>query len=300
MSSPISEDQYLQDLKAFFADPDNRALMLEMFSDLPDVIQQWLGRTALLYGVPFQQLVLDERMLPKESIRFFFVDHNWLDAMIDGVFSVGVHSSRNQAHVELLTQAIRDATDTQTMLVRSGLRNVEPPETVEVGGARTGLLLRSALVSGWPGLEVKAYETLTQSPPAGSNPLALLRMDRLAPDVLLCLFAGVPARVEINEPSEGLHFGVEDNNTVTLRWVNNDSGQAGAPVFVSGQPQTVQAVFRKDTDGNDMTVLDVAGTQALLQSGLEAVGALAAGEQIGAADFAIQMVQAPEQQAFKN
>lgn len=300
MSSPISEDQYLQDLKAFFADPGSSALMLEMFSDLPDVIQQWLGRIALLYGVPFQQLVIDERMLPKESIRFFFIDHNWLDAMIDGVFSIGVHSSRNTAQVELLTQAIREVTDTQMMLLRSALRNVEPPETIEVGGTKTGLLLRSALVSGWAGLEVKAYETVTGSPPVGSNPLALLRMDRLAPDVLLCLFAGVPARVEINEPSEGLHFGVEDNNVVTLRWVNNDAGQVGAPIYVSGQLQTAQAVFRKDVNGNDTDVLDVGQTQAALQSGLQTAGALTPGEQIGAAAFAIQMVQAPEQQAFEN
>jgi hypothetical protein len=299
MSSPISEDQYLQQLKAFFADPDSRALMLEMFSDLPDVIRQWLGRIALLYGVPFHQLVIDERMLPQESIRFFFVDHNWLDAMIDGVFSIGVHSSRNSALVQVLVKAIREVTDTQMMLERSRLRKVAPPETVKLGGTKTGLLVRSAVVSGWPGLEVKAYETAGGSPPAGSNPLKLLRMDRLAPDVLFCLFDGVPARVEFNEPSEGLHFGIEDDNTITLRWINNDVGQAGAPIYVNGQLQTAQAVFRQDK-GEPTGVLDVFNTQAALQSGLEKAGALAPSGQIGAAAFAIQMVQAPEQQAFEN
>lgn len=299
MSSPISEDQYLQDLKAFFADPDSRALMLEMFSDLPDVIQKWLGRIALLYGVPFQQLLIDERMLPQESIRFFFVDHNWLDAMIDGVFSIGVHSSRNSALVQVLVKAIREVTDTQMMLERSRLRKVEPPETIKLGGTKTGLLMRSAVVSGWPGLEVKAYETVGGVPPVGSNPLKLLRMDRLAPDVLFCLFDGVPARVEFDEPSEGLHFGVEDDNTITLRWINNDHGQAGAPLYASGQLQTAQAVFRQ-AGGQPTGVLDIFNTRAALQSGLERVGAIAPSEQIGAAAFAIQMVQAPEQQAFEN
>lgn len=300
MSPPISEDQYLQDLKAFFADPDSEALMLEMFSDLPDVMQQWLGQIALLYGVPFHQLVIDERMLPRESIRFFFIDHNWLDAMIDGVFSIGVHSSRNSSLVQLLVKAIREVTDTQMMLVRSRLRKVAPSQTIEVGGTKTGLLMRSAVVSGWPGLEVKAYETISGVPPAGSNPLKLLRLDRLAPDVLLCLFDGVPARVEFNEPSEGLHFGVEDDNIVALRWINNDSGQTGAPLYVKGQLQTATAVFRKDAQKNDTRVLDVRQTQAALQSGLKQAGALAPAEQIGAAAFAIQMVQSPEQQAFEN
>ena len=299
MSSPISEAEYLQELKAFFADPDSQALMLEMFSDLPDVIQQWLGRVALFYGMPFQQLVIDERMLPQESIRFFFVDHNWLDAMMDGVFSIGVHSSRNAALIQVLVKAIREVADTQMMLMRNKLRKVAPPETIEIGGTKTGLLMRSAVVSGWPGLEVKAYETISGEPPVGSNPLNLLRMDRLAPNVLFCLFDGVPARVEFDEPSEGLHFGVEDNNTITLRWINNDLGQVGAPIYASGQLQTAQAVFRQ-SQGQPTSVLDVFQTQAALQSGLESVGALAPSEQIGAAAFAIQMVQAPEQQAFEN
>jgi len=300
MSSPISEDQYLQDLKAFFADPDSPALMLEMFSDLPDVIREWLGRAALFYGMPFDQLVVDERMLPKESIRFFFVDQNWLDAMIDGVFSIGVHSSRNSHNVELLISAIRDVTDTQMMLVRNQLRKVAPPETIEVGGPKTGMLLRSAAVSGWPGLAVKAFATVSGSPPAGSNPLQLLRMDRVAPDVLFCLFAGVPARVEVDEPSEGLHFGVEDNNLITLRWLDNNIEPVGTPIYQNGKPVTITPSFRRDAQGQNTNVLNVGETQTRIQNALESLGALAPSEQVGGAGFGIQMVQAPEQQAFEN
>lgn len=299
MSSPISEDQYLQDLKAFFADPDNQSLMLEMFSDLPDVISQWLGRAALFYGVPFEQLIIDERMLPRESIRFFFVDHNWLDAMIDGVFSIGVHSSRNLQNVQTLVSAIREVTDTQMMLVRNQLRKVAPPETIVLGGPITGMLLRSAVVSGWPGLAVKAYETVSGSPPAGSNPLQMLRMDRVAPDVLLCLFAGIPARVEVDEPSEGLHFGVEDDNLITLRWLDNP-GQTGAAIYQNGEPQTVTATFRLDANGQPTNVLNVTQTQTLIQNALANLGALGPSQQVGGAGLGIQMVQAPEQQAFEN
>ena len=295
MSSPISQDQYLADLKAFFADPYNQALIVEMFSDLPDVMQQWLGSTCLLYGMPFNNLVIDDRMLPPESIRFFYLDHNWLDAMVDGVFSVGVHSSRNTAFIQLLTQAIRETAEAEIPLVRSRLQGVPPPQQVTLGGTMTGLLMRSAAVSGWPGLVVKAYGKSSEK-----DPLPLLRMDRLAPDVLICIFAGVPVNVEIAEPPEGLHFGVEDNDLVTLRGLGYGVYTAGVPLSPLA---TVTAVYRKDNNGQNTRVLDINGTQEALKNALFTHGALppsSPAQSLGAADFAIQMVQAPEQQAFKN
>ena len=49
----------------------------------------WFANLAMLEGVPFNYLVPDERMLPPESIRFFHVDQDWIDALIDGAFSIG-------------------------------------------------------------------------------------------------------------------------------------------------------------------------------------------------------------------
>ena len=56
---------------------------------LPDDVVTWFGSLAGLHGVPFSYLVPDERMLPPESIRFFHLDPNWIDALIDGAFSIG-------------------------------------------------------------------------------------------------------------------------------------------------------------------------------------------------------------------
>jgi hypothetical protein len=72
-----------------------------------------------------------------------------------------------------------------------------PPQAV------TGFLLRSDLVSGWPGLEVTAYGA------TGADPLTILRFERLAPTILICLFDGVVDHVDIHEPPEGLHFGFD-------------------------------------------------------------------------------------------
>ena len=48
----------------------------------------------LLEQVPFCYLVPDSLLLPPESIRFFYVDRNWTDALIQGALSVGTVNSR--------------------------------------------------------------------------------------------------------------------------------------------------------------------------------------------------------------
>lgn len=57
-------------------------------------IIKWLGRLRTLEGVPFPYIVPHEEMLPNDSIRFFHIDRNWIDAMIDGALSTGVLDSR--------------------------------------------------------------------------------------------------------------------------------------------------------------------------------------------------------------
>ncbi len=54
----------------------------------------WLGRLRKLEGVPFRYVVPSEHMLPNNSIRFFHLDRNWLDAIVDGALSTGVMDSR--------------------------------------------------------------------------------------------------------------------------------------------------------------------------------------------------------------
>src|SRR5262249_14422504 len=71
-------------------------------------------------------------------------------------------------------------------------------------GQVTGFLLRSQLVSGWPRLGVQGYLDLNSK-----NEVPLLRMDRLAPDVLLCLFDGPVQMANLHEPPEQLQGGVE-------------------------------------------------------------------------------------------
>jgi len=65
-------------------------------------------------------------------------------------------------------------------------------------------LLRSVVVRRWPSLEVRVFVDSE-----GGTRLSTLRQERLSDGVLIAMFAGVPGRVELQEPNEGTHFGFE-------------------------------------------------------------------------------------------
>ncbi len=182
-------------------------------SDLPLVVA-WMTRLHLLHGVPFNYLVPDERMLPAESLRFFRLDENWMGALLDGAYSIGFagaaeptsRAARPQvmAAARVATPRVRQdlLAAPRTMAATSSI--VARDEPTGGGGPVSGFLLRSAVVAGWPGVEVRGWADA-----AGTQPLALLRLEAVAPSLLLCLFDGVAAAVELREPAEALHFGVE-------------------------------------------------------------------------------------------
>ena len=154
-------------------------------ADLPEDISKWFENLRKFEGVPFNYLVPDERMLPPESIRFFQVDHAWVDCLADGAFSIGrVASSHHKAEKLLGAKSPATAND----------------------GPRTGFLLRSEIVSGWPGLVVDGF-----SDRDGKASLSRVRVEQLGAGVLLCIFAGVVARVDIHQKAEMLHFGFHKN-----------------------------------------------------------------------------------------
>ncbi len=154
-------------------------------SDLANWFQQHLG---LLSGVPFHYLVPDEGYLPKESLRFFFLDPVWIECLFDGAFAVA-------------------RTTTKDVQFDSILRSELPPLRA-VGG----ILVRSAAVAGWPGLSVDAFpnSTMATRDNPAPNKLTVLRREQLAPNVLLVLFDGAPAAVDLHLAPETVHFGLDE------------------------------------------------------------------------------------------
>lgn len=189
---------------------------------LPDDLENWLGRLKLLYGVPYNYLVPDERMLPPESIRFFYVDMNWVDALLDGAFSIGRNLSDgtnglNQSHqMDAATQPLVSGQinsrsgSIRAMALGTAPVPVSPNEVV------TGFLLRSEVVQHYPGLGVNAFlKGETPEDKDDPNLMTILRFERLGPtsDTLLCLLLGDAFQVEIHEAPEQLHYGIDTYNS---------------------------------------------------------------------------------------
>ena len=238
----------------------------------------WLGELRLLNRVPFAHLVPHALMLPAESIRFFYVDPNYLDAMCDGAQSVGVQSSRDAMEQQVVRGAIREEAIREGGRFRARVTNAPMNANAQPGDPVAGVLLRSSVVSGWPGLEIKAFATADRG-----APIDPVRIDPIGDDVLLALFPRVPAWIEIEEPKESLAFGVDDASNVSLRWINGrDIGKVIRPVALA--PQYLRA----------SRVINIDMWQKFLAT------QIAPAAPWGAAAFALQMVRAPLRMIFQN
>jgi hypothetical protein len=176
----------------------------------------WLEQLRLLQNVPFNYLVPDDKMLPQESICFFWLDWLWIESLLDGAFSIGrVQES--------------DVTwDNDNNPLKDKDKDI------------TGFLLRSEVVAGWPDLQIEGFTNVNDhftnvndhftnvndhftnvndqhNDTDKLKLLKLLRGDRLSTDVMICLFDGVINQVDISLKPEGLHFGFEPDNSLKLR-----------------------------------------------------------------------------------
>jgi len=251
---------------------------------LPDGVRDWLAALRLAEGVPFQHLVVDDRLLPPESVRFFYLDRNWTDALVAGALSVGAITTGDRAQLQALYPQIRDELDAAERLVRVPGNEVAADGPADVV---TGLVIRSRAVSGWPAMHVRAYRTEVpdDGPDDEASRLHLMRLERLAPSVLLALFDGVPAVVHLEEPRAGLQFGFELTEPQPSGGVAYDL-PLRSPGTGTETGATVPVPFRPGAPG----VVDLAALQARI---LAAVGGNGSG-----AEFALEVLRFPYRQVF--
>lgn len=265
-------------------------------SIMPEQIVDWLARRALLYEVPFNNLVANEQMIPMESIRFFYIDQNWIDSLLDGALSVGIQSSRDSLFHQLMRDPLHRAVDAVTGEVRDKLLGISPP-SAPPSGTMAGFILRSAVVAGWPGLEVRAWSQANSV-----NPMKPLRLDRIAPTVMIGIFPDVPVRLEFNEPSEGLVFGVEDEG-IALRYLpgtyNATATNIGQvinptnPIWLT--PASLRLLRRKQP--LNQPAFKIAGQGGLVEAIQNMFPAPL--PSLGPAALAVQLVKVPEQMLFE-
>jgi hypothetical protein len=218
--------------------------------DVPELVASFLGNLGMLKDIPVYYLIPDERYLPLGSaqlngveveqgaFKFFWLDSEWIECLMDGATSIGADESRSL----LLTKAMGG--DYVASVYLSGkkarlkaqltgayspgefqdefdnrfaayLNNGHPSPTLAMNNWQyTGFFMRSTLIQGWPGIEVIAEGRDSDSTDDVIRPLQVIRMERIAVDTLFCICEGIISQVVINQPKEALHFGFEEGNTV--------------------------------------------------------------------------------------
>jgi hypothetical protein len=248
-------------------------------------VQAFLARLALLYPVPFDYLVAHDRLLPAEAIRFFVVDNTWLEALVDGALSLAHQCSLDAARMaDGARQHLHDAISrfvAQYHRHQQGLRELDPDQPADfpyMVGTKSGFLLRSSVLAGWPGLEITCYDT-------ARRPMPVLRMDTLGSDLMLCIVAGPIGHVVIREPGEGLRFGLDALGLVMLRHWRGPQ-PLGAPL---GDDEHIDG--RRFRPQSPAGVLDI---QALATALSGATGDAASASHFRSAAFALQMTRSPQ------
>ncbi|HTD57078.1 MAG TPA: hypothetical protein VK670_16925 [Silvibacterium sp.] len=277
-----------QQARWFIGKREVSAFLLEQVSgDMPP-LADWLAKLALLYGIPFNHLVPDQRMLPAESIRFFFVDPGWIKVLLDGALSIGINSGREEEAHKIIAPSLLGSCRQRISQVRRHLLRRKPSVTAEPQLPAAGMLLRSALVSGTPGLEV--------NPGPG---VATLRMDRLSPDILLALWDQIPSTVSLSQPSQGIVFGVQQEGQ-DKRWIiaerslSGDIGKATGKNFpASGDLRQYLRPMAGNIGGGVLNLIPVVkGTNGYLIPALS--GALSQTSDLTSAQFSLEMIMAPQ------
>lgn len=276
---------------------------------VPADIVRSLARLRLLEGVPFSYLVPDADLTPPETIRFFYLDRNATDALVQGALSVGTVNSADRVQLAELYPVVRTEVDTAERLVR--MKDSDAPAVdaagrpIGVGGEISGFVLRSRLVSGWPGIHVRGYavdpgaahdgDTIPDGTLEPSR-VRLLRMERLAPALLLVLFDGVPQVVHVEEPRSGIQFGVRLDDVTdktqqsAVLPVRDVAHPNNGPLMDGAATRTVPVPFRAGAPG----VINM----KKLNEALLAVPEANMGATIDSAEFALQMLRFPLRQVF--
>ncbi|WP_058041040.1 hypothetical protein [Streptomyces roseifaciens] len=267
--------------------PDDSGTASDDADDDYRTVRDWLVRLSRLEGVPFDHLVPSPGMLPAESLRFWHLDPQWLDTLARGALSVG------QAHDF-------DATVDDLLFEDPGSITPSPRPAA-------GLLMRSALVAGWPGLGISAT--------AAGKAVPMHRASR-APQVLLCVFDHVPETVTIAEPREAVHFGIDeasptnagdrkpprkepvlDNAVIRLRHLSGPKAGAESPFRYPAQGKGLCRLLRAAPAQGPDNVLNMDTLLAELSKRCIEAG-LTTGR-LTPAELGVQMFRAPKSKALK-
>ncbi|KJZ70939.1 hypothetical protein HIM_09690 [Hirsutella minnesotensis 3608] len=167
-------------------------------------VLSWLVDRMFLAGVPAHCLIPDSTFLEPESLRFFHIDRNWVDALIDGALSLGNHWGIDEDRVAI-KKALNDY-----------INHVPEGQTSPVQIPSYGFFLRSDLVTMFPDLRVEvladedALRRADQGLPSGAP---LLRHEIVTDGVMMAFMDRVPgsamfSSLVLTQPAHQQRFAV--------------------------------------------------------------------------------------------
>lgn len=271
-----------EQLRALLARNEVREMVTNALQGEMDQVGDVLNSLGALDLVPFDHLVADQRMLPQESVRFFYVDSTWITALFDGFVSAGAQSDSDKALQETILSRLQVEANT-------------------VAWPKAGLLLRSRLASDWPGMIIEGDK--------GGNTVQIVRREYLAPDLLLVLFEDVPDTVMFSEPHQDLYLGAqpEEHDGVDSLWLDvrvllpgdKTGGTVGDNDTFPPYNQNSKGLLDYLRTGNSAAgTLDVHRVIPDLSHTLQGYGQLSSGETLTPAGFAVELIQTPSRQKF--
>lgn len=259
------------------------------------VVFSWILDRMYLVNVPAHYLISDPTHLPPESLRFFHIDGNWVDAMIDGALSISNHM---QCYDSTIRTVIKK-------MVNLYLETPHQKKELLPQIPTYGFLLRSDICSQFPHLVIEV-----EMP--GHPGAPLLYHKNLDKGVMLCLFDRVPSNSEFTtltftQPPHQQCFSAGDSlNESTFRMIYKQAYPVGdvddkTYVWDSGKPaESVKGevkvkgppVFLWGDNGSIRTLLFPPFAQAVYDSNKSPdpyPGAAMVGIQLGSAIYKLEI-----------
>lgn len=151
------------------------------------LVLRWIYDRLFLSSVPAHYLITDASHLLPETLRFFKIDPNWTDALVDGALSLANHIDHQDDHVRCaMKKAFYRFLATPTS-------NLDPHLSYPPPVPKYGCYIRSELIAKFPDLivETEPKAALDHSP-------ILLRHDVVDKGTMLCLFSRAPSSSEFS------------------------------------------------------------------------------------------------------
>lgn len=263
---------------------------------------RWLTRLRLLEPIPFQYLVPSEDMLPSETIRYFHIDRNWVDALIDGALSVTLTSTRERQWLlkEMDDGKTRYSSLMEDLDVAENLvdeyrnyvtsKSNSTTSSKQTGSKLTGFLFRSSVVRDYPGLEITGYDSGNSTKPwEDKNQVSIHRFTRLSESIIMVIFNGCPTHIRFQEPAEGIRIGVDgDDDQYELKLKNPDGTLLANEMKIDVNKRSY----------GDKSVIDILGLYNSLAAKIESNELSNSFDNQESALIATQMLQYPYQQDF--